>query len=235
MTIGPSSFPFCCTIDSKYRMLEFPSQKNQDLRTPLVFLLSIIRQETEMLRKLRSITAYPRTPSVVSALLGIFLLSACAEQPLEKVTVATEEGCQLLRQIIADYPSQFASFRRGAPSSNAWQNANIWNAKPLYPETKCQIWGWAKGRSNYSCQWKESGQDAAQSAYDQYKPEIQSCLGSDWSASDPQAKTGKETVFRSQSTGAVISIRYFQDTRPPFSKPWYTSMVIGDLIETVKD
>jgi hypothetical protein len=183
----------------------------------------------------RTMTAYLRIPAFLNGLLCIFFFSACADQPLEKVSVATEEGCQLLRQIIADHPTQFASFRRGAPSSNAWQNASIWNAKPLYPETTCQIWGWAKGRSNYSCQWKESSQEAARSAYEQYKPEIQSCLGGDWSPSEPQAKTGKETVFRSQSTGAVVSIRYFQDTRPPFSKPWYTSTVIGDLVEPVKE
>ncbi|MGR9108604.1 MAG: hypothetical protein ACU843_16925 [Gammaproteobacteria bacterium] len=141
----------------------------------------------------------------------------------------------MLHQIIADYPSQFASFRKGAPSSNPWQNVNIWKATPLYPKTECQVWGWAKGLSNYSCQWKESDQASAETAYEEYKPEIQNCLGQEWSVSEPQGKTGKETLFRSQSTRAVVSIRYFEETNRPFSKPWYTSMVVGDLVETVKD
>jgi hypothetical protein len=165
----------------------------------------------------------------------MLLLSACAGQPTEKGTVASGEGCKMLQDVIAGYPSQFASFRHGAPSSNPYQNANIWNAKSLYPDTACQVWGWAKGRSNYSCQWKESSQEAAQSEYEKYKPDISACLGEDWKISEPQAKTGKETVFRTWSTDAVISIRYFQDFRRPFSKPWYTSVVIGDLIETVRD
>jgi hypothetical protein len=188
-----------------------------------------------MLLKPRSINTYSSIAALGKALLCTLLVSACADQPLEKVTVATEEGCQLLHQTIAGYPSQFAAFRLGATLNDPWQNANVWNAKSLYPETQCQIWGWAKGRINYSCQWKESSLEAAQSAYEQYKPEIRSCLGDEWSVSEPQAKTGKETVFRSRSTGAVVSIRYFQDTRRPFSKPWYTSVVIGDLVETVKD
>lgn len=188
-----------------------------------------------MLLRARTATSFHRIPAFVTALLCTFLFAACADQPLEKVEVGGEGSCQMLHRIIDDYSTQFASFRRGAPSSNSYQNANIWKANALYPETECQVWGWAKGRSNYSCQWKESSQEAAQAAYEQYKPELSRCLGASWSESEPQAKTGKETVFRSESTRAVISIRYFQDTRRPFSKPWYTSMVIGDLVETVKD
>jgi hypothetical protein len=173
--------------------------------------------------------------AVTKGLLCVILFGGCAGQPLEQTAVATKASCERLLRIIADYPSQFASFRRGAPSSNPWQNANIWQAKPLYSGTDCQVWGWAKGRSNYSCQWRESDQEAARTAYEQYTPEIRSCLGDEWQVSEPQSKTGKETIFRNPSTNAVVSIRYFQDTGRPFSKPWYTSMVVGDQVITVEN
>ncbi len=179
--------------------------------------------------------AYFGAGAVGKGLLCAILFNACAGQPLEKAPVATKKSCDRLRQVIADYPSQFASFRRGAPSSNPWQNANIWKATPLYPGTDCQVLGWAKGRSDYFCQWKESDQEAALTAYERYTPEIRSCLGDEWKISEPQAKTGKETMFRSQSTKAVVSIRFFQDTRRPFSKPWYTSMVVGDQVATAEN
>lgn len=104
----------------------------------------------------------------------------------------------------------------------------------MYPKTRCEVWGWGKGRSNYSCQWEEPGVDAARSAYDEYTPKIQSCLGSDWNLSEPRSKTGKESVFRSKSTRAEISIRYFQDSQSIW-KPWYTALIVGDLVETLSD
>lgn len=179
--------------------------------------------------------AYPQNFTFLTALFCLFFFAACAELPSEKGTESDQHSCQRLEQIIAGYPSKFAALKHGAPSSNPWNNANVWKAEPLFPGTECQIWGWAKGLSNYSCQWKESSQETAQAAFDKYTPKIQSCLGNEWNTSEPKAKTGKQTVFQNKSTSAVVSIRYFQDTRPPFSKPWYTSMIIGDLIQRVKD
>lgn len=216
-------------------MLEFLYAVQLDSQNLQVFAVKKRIRNRKSITSTRNMTAPSRIPAFVIGLSSLFLLSACAEQPLEKVSVVSEENCQKLHKIIAEYPSGFTSFRRGAPSITAWQNTNVWNAESLYPKTTCQIWDWGKGLSNYSCQWKETDKEAAEAAYHRYTPEIQSCLGSEWSVSEPQAKTGKETVFRSPSTNAVISIRYFQDTRPPFSKPWYTSMVIGDLVETIRE
>lgn len=186
-----------------------------------------------MLFKLPTSTTYTNNLLFLTALFSM-LLVGCAELPSEKVTESDQDSCQRLKKIIDAYSSRFSGLKQGAPSSNPWNNANVWKAESLFAGTDCQIWGWAKGLSNYSCQWKESGQDAAIAAYDKYTPKIQSCLGDNWKASEPKAKTGKQTLFKSQSTDAVVSIRYFQDTRAPFSNPWFTSMVIGDLIQTVE-
>ena len=179
-------------------------------------------------------TALCKIQSAITTLVCLLLFSGCANQPPEKTGVITEEGCQMIHRIIDDYPAGFAAFKQGASPGNSWQSADVWDATAFYPDTKCQIWGWANGRSNYSCQWKESDQETAQGAYEQYKPEIARCLGNQWSASEPAAKTGKETIFGNPSTRAVVSIRYYQDTNRPFAKPWYTAMIIGDRIVTVK-
>ncbi len=192
-------------------------------------------KKQEMLTNPRTISIFPRNIAVKFALCSLLIFAACAELPSDKSAVSDEDSCQNLKNIIADYPSRFSKFKSGAPSNNPWQSANVWKTEPLFAGTDCQVWAWAKGLSNYSCQWTESDEEVAHASYDKYKPKILSCLGNEWTASEPQAKTGKQSIFKSKSTTAVVSIRYFQNTRPAFSKPWYTSMIIGDLVQTVKD
>ena len=174
--------------------------------------------------------------SVLSLLLGVFcgvLLTACAGMPEKETKMTEAEICNTIVKIIAKYPSKFVEFRRGAKTNNPQQLANIWNAETFFPNTECQIWEWASGLANYSCQWRQSDEESANAIYNKHTPTLSNCLGSEWTATEQITQNGRQTLYRKQGNKAVISLRAFQDSRT-LLKPWWTSLVIGDQIQTVK-
>lgn len=175
-----------------------------------------------------------KNPVLILTLAGAWLFSACADTPDPRAEMSEDQACETIQKIISAYPAKFAGYRRNQQTNVAWQSADIWTAESFFPDTTCQIWGWGKGLANYSCEWRETDHEAAEAAYRTYRPKIAQCLGSAWTATDPETKTGHQTVFKNPTTRAVVSIRYYQDTRRAIVNPWYTSMIIGDLVRTLE-
>ena len=183
--------------------------------------------------KLRKSQCHCNIPSLLSSVICILMFAACAGTPETEATLSDAETCDKIKQVIAEYPSKYASFRQGAKTNNPLQQADIWNAETFFPGTECQVWEWANGLANYSCQWRESGEESANAIYDEHKPKLGKCLGDEWSGSEKQTPNGRQTLYHKHGQKVVISMRVFQDRRALLS-PWWTSLEIGDPIKTVK-
>lgn len=171
--------------------------------------------------------------SLLSAMIVTSLFAACAETPKTETNLSDAEICEKIKNIIAKYPSKYADLRQGTKTNNPLQQADIWNAKTFFPGTECQVWEWASGLANYSCQWRESGEESANAIYDKHKPKLDSCLGMEWSGIEEQTPNGRQTQYRKDGEKVVVSIRVFQHRRSLLNR-WWTSLVIGDPIQTVK-
>ncbi|GEM_PF-449694 len=174
-----------------------------------------------------------KIPSLLFSLLCILLVAGCAGTPKIEATLSEAETCDKIKNIIDKYPSKYASFRQGTKTNNPLQQADIWNAQTFFPGTECQVWEWASGLANYSCQWRESGEESANAIYDKHKPKLGECLGKEWSGTEKETPNGRQTIYRKDGGKIVVSIRVFQHRRALLN-PWWTSLVIGDPIETVE-
>lgn len=183
--------------------------------------------------KLRNKQAHRSLLALLSGVFCIALLTACTGTSEKETKITEAKICNTILKIVAYYPSKFADLRRGTKPNNPLQQADIWKAETFFPDTECQIWEWGSGLANYSCQWSESDEESANAIYDKHKPTLSNCLGSKWTATEQATQNGRQTLYQKLGEKAVISIRAFQHRRALFN-PWWTSLVIGDPIQTVK-
>lgn len=114
------------------------------------------------------------TAALVLTLTSAALVGCSSFQP---VTSGTEDPCATLQNIVADYPSGFASFRG---SSSNFNSVTIYRAKEQLIKGHCEIWAWGNGDSAYTCTLSAPDKAVAETLHARAASELSACLGPDW-------------------------------------------------------
>lgn len=130
-------------------------------------------------------------------------LSGCAFQ--DNLTSGTDDPCATLQNIVADYPTGFADFRKGGSN---FRSLTIYRAKEELIRGHCEVWAWGNGDSAYVCTVGAPDLDVASSRYNQAVEKVSACLGPEWvSEEKPRERDGE--------AAGVASVFQHEDKRSP--------------------
>ncbi|WP_148864724.1 hypothetical protein [Marinobacter fonticola] len=146
-----------------------------------------------------------RTP-LIASILSALALTGCAGP--QSVSLGTDDPCQSLHEVVADYPSGFADFRGKASNFNL---LTVYRAKEQIIDGECEIWAWNQQDTAYACTVTAPSQDVAAQRHERTRDFIQSCLGNAWRASDVERIRDGEaggiiTRFSSPESPAMVSV-----------------------------
>ncbi|WP_421911901.1 hypothetical protein [Marinobacter sp.] len=141
-----------------------------------------------------------------------FSLGGCALQ--ETLQSGTDDSCATLKGIVADYPSEFAAFRK---SGSDYSAVTIYRAKEELIRGHCEVWAWGNADSAYVCTAGAPDPEVASTRYTQAVAQVSSCLGPEWTlkegARERDGQTdGVATRFSHQGDAMpVVSIHNIED------------------------
>lgn len=141
-----------------------------------------------------------------------FSLTGCAFQ--ETLKSDTENPCASLKNIVADYPTGFDSYRKGRSDFSA---VTIYRAKEELIRGHCEVWAWGNADSAYVCTVGAPDPEVAVTRYNQAVEQVASCLGPTWVSSEVARErdgeaAGVATRFRSQDAQTpVVSVHNVED------------------------
>lgn len=139
-------------------------------------------------------------------------MTGCAFQ--EQIQSGTDDPCATLQDVVADYPSEFASFRKGGSN---FRSLTIYRAKEELIRGHCEIWAWGNGDSAYVCTVGAPDPEVANSRYSQAVEKVSGCLGPEWVAQEKARErngeaAGVATRFQQQSDQTpVVSVHNVDD------------------------
>lgn len=139
-------------------------------------------------------------------------LTGCAYQ--ESLKSGTENPCATLKNIVTDYPTGFASFRKGGSDFRA---VTIYRAKEELIRGHCEVWAWGNADSAYVCTVSAPDPEVATERYTQAVEQVSGCLGPDWVAEEGARErdgeaAGVATRFQSHDPGMpVVAIHNVKD------------------------
>lgn len=116
--------------------------------------------------------------TIPMALLALSL-SGCAFQ--ETLESGTENPCATLKTIVEDYPSEFASFRKGGSD---YRSVTIYRAKEELIRGHCEVWAWGNADSAYVCTVGAPDPEVATARYVQAVEQVSGCLGPEWTSGE---------------------------------------------------
>lgn len=140
------------------------------------------------------------TVSFVAVLASSAIAGCSSFQP---VTSGSKDPCATLQSIVADYPTNFSSFRG---SSSNFSSVTIYRAKEQLIKGHCEIWAWGKGDSAYTCTVSAPDKSVAETLQARAANQLSECLGPDWqtekSVRERDGKTAGERVdFTTERVG----------------------------------
>lgn len=133
-------------------------------------------------------------------------LTGCATN--QEVRVGTENPCETLQALIADYPNGFESFRGKGDNFAA---GTVYRATTELIAGHCQIWSWGGGDSAYLCSVTNPSLNIAKERHERALQTVESCLGEGWQEQGDWRERAGETDgyasrFYSTTSNAVVSI-----------------------------
>jgi hypothetical protein len=151
------------------------------------------------------------------------LLAACAQTPVAPARQqAKVDECGLLQEVLAQDDLGYTGLKTRKILT---RRVNIWQTRPVFPGTDCQVWEWGQDLVHYGCDWPQADESAARETFNTYVPRIQQCLGPQWGTRKLTGKTGEGALFSKPGEDTAIALRYFRDKGP--SGGWQTSLVVG--------
>lgn len=152
------------------------------------------------------------TQVTVSIALLTLSLSACTfQQTLES---GTDNPCATLKEIVADYPAEFATFRNGGSN---FRSVTIYQAKEELIKGHCEVWAWGNADSAYVCTVGAPDPEVATTRYTNAVEQVSSCIGPEWVSEEEGREidgneAGVVTHFRHQSKGMpLVSVHNVDD------------------------
>ncbi|MCL7942392.1 hypothetical protein [Marinobacter sp. ATCH36] len=139
------------------------------------------------------------------ALLAISL-SGCAFQ--ETLKSGTDNPCATLKEIVEDYPAEFASFRRGGTD---YRSVTIYRAKQELIRGHCEVWAWGNADSAYVCTVGAPDPEVASALYRRAVEQVSGCLGPEWALKE------EERERDGQADGLATRFRHPDSTKPAVS------------------
>lgn len=153
------------------------------------------------------------------------LVVSCASQSGGRETATEGDACSRLKAVIASADNRFENIK-GTKSIH--RLGDRWDAESIFPDTACEVWRWS-GNEHYYCLWNKTGEATARQSFEEGKKAVGTCLGSEWTLTEEQARTGRVAVFSRENEDTRVSLRYLADTRR--SRPtWYTSLIVGNAL-----
>lgn len=114
-------------------------------------------------------------------------LAGCSWQ--NTLTGGTENPCASVHEIVADYPTGFASYRRGGDNFRA---VTIYRAREELIKGHCEIWAWGTTDSAYVCTVSAPDSEVASERYTRAAGQLSGCLGPEWrSEEQPRQRDGE--------------------------------------------
>lgn len=153
------------------------------------------------------------------------MAASCASQPGRREATSEVDACSRLKAVIASADNRFENIK--GPKS-IHRLGDRWDAESIFPDTACEVWRWS-GNEHYYCLWNKTGEAAARQSFEEGKKAVGTCLGSEWTLTEEQARTGRVAVFSRENADTRVSLRYLADTRR--SRPtWHTSLIVGNAL-----
>lgn len=153
-----------------------------------------------------------KTPLTIPFALLAFSLSGCAFQ--ETLKSGTENPCATLKDIVADYPTEFSAYRKGGTDFNT---VTIYRAKEELIKGHCEVWAWGNADSAYVCTAGAPDPEVAATRYNQAVEQVSTCLGPRWAAEEEARERDGEAAgmvsrFRSPDAAMpVVSVHNVED------------------------
>jgi len=148
---------------------------------------------------------------------SLVLLAGCAS-PDVTLSTGVESPCGTVKDLIAEYPEGFPSYRGKANNSRM---VTTFRATEQLIEGHCEIWQWGAGDTAYICTAEAPSHENAIERYDNTNNFLQQCLGPDWSRAEMARNRdgepdGQLTRFTSdQHPGLSISAHLISGKRGP--------------------
>ena len=139
-------------------------------------------------------------------------LTGCAFQ--NSLQSGTDDPCATLKGIVADYPAEFAAFRKGGTN---FRSLTIYRAKEELIRGHCEVWAWGNGDSAYVCTVGAPDLDVANSRYNQTVAKVSDCMGPEWTSEEKARErdgkaAGMATLFkREDRESPVVSVHRVED------------------------
>ena len=135
-----------------------------------------------------------------------FSLTGCAFQ--ESLRSGTDDPCSTLKDIVADYPTEFSAFRKGRSD---FQSVTIYRAKEELIKGHCEVWAWGNADSAYVCTAGAPDPEVANARYTQAVERVSGCLGQEWVSEESDRERDGEAA------GVVTRFRHQGDEMPVVS------------------
>lgn len=148
----------------------------------------------------------------LSLTLSALALTGCTVQ--DTIQSGTDDPCATLQNIVADYPTEFAAFRKGGSN---FRSLTIYQAKEELIRGHCEVWAWGNGDSAYVCTVGAPNLDVANSRYNQAVGKVSGCLGPEWGPEEQVREregeaAGMATRFRHEGKRSpVVSVHRVED------------------------
>ncbi len=161
----------------------------------------------------------------------LFILgtSTCSVFTPEKSAMSDSEACVKLNELIADHSNHFKQFKKGRLNANRMTYIQAWNAQRVFSLAQnCQVWEWSTGLTNYYCAWQEPGEVQAKASHDKGVAIVEQCLGRQWQTQfDTTTSGGGSTLFSTEGSKTIVSIRYFKESRTIIEN-WRSTLYVGN-------
>ncbi|HET8801134.1 MAG TPA: hypothetical protein VFN01_08115 [Marinobacter sp.] len=154
-----------------------------------------------------------RTRLPIIALASSLVLAGCSN--LGNLTSVTDDPCQTLQSVVADYSSGFESYRG---SGSSYRLVTIYRAKEELVRGHCEIWAWGDKESAYTCTVGTPNREVSQIRFAQAEEKMTRCLGTAWSTETAiRERDGKPAgeVVRFRNSGGnspIVSLHRVDDS-----------------------
>ncbi|WP_228260747.1 hypothetical protein [Marinobacter orientalis] len=132
----------------------------------------------------------------------------------DKIQSGTDDPCATLQNIVADYPTEFAAFRKGGSN---FRSLTIYQAREELIRGHCEVWAWGNGDSAYVCTVGAPNLDVANARYSQAVEKVSGCLGPEWTSGEKARErngedAGMATLFQHEDRKSpVVSVHRVED------------------------
>ncbi|WP_227537941.1 hypothetical protein [Marinobacter vulgaris] len=139
-------------------------------------------------------------------------LSGCAFQ--ETLKSGSEDPCATLKNIVENYPAEFAAFRRGGTD---YRSVTIYRSREELIKGHCEVWAWGNGDSAYVCTVGAPDSQVATGRYTQAVEQLSGCLGPEWTFTEEARERDGQTdgvvtrFHHPASTKPVVSVHNIED------------------------